>query len=105
MNYFEDGSIEAACPPLKALLTIMATGSYEGKGAEDPSIRSLFTRSALLESDWYQERLRTKQARDVSLWERYSRELDSDEVRAQKDRVSSPEYLKELAGTIGASQI
>ena len=31
-NYFEDGSVEAACPPLKALLHIMACGSYEGKG-------------------------------------------------------------------------
>ena len=30
LNYFEDGSVEAACPPLKALLHIMAHGEYEG---------------------------------------------------------------------------
>src|SRR5581483_2384324 len=29
-QYFEDGSVEAACPPLKALLHIMACGSYNG---------------------------------------------------------------------------
>ena len=29
-NYFEDGSVEAACPPLKALLYIMARGTFEG---------------------------------------------------------------------------
>jgi hypothetical protein len=32
LNYFEDGSVAAACPPLKALLHIMAQGSYEGMG-------------------------------------------------------------------------
>ena len=32
-QYFEDGSVEAACPPLKALLHIMADGSYRGKGS------------------------------------------------------------------------
>ena len=30
LNYFEDGSVEAACPPLKALLYIMAHGEYGG---------------------------------------------------------------------------
>ena len=52
-QYFEDGSVEAACPPLKALLHIMANGSYQGKGVEDPAVRGLFTREYLMESDWY----------------------------------------------------
>src|SRR6185437_16061362 len=43
LNYFEDGSVNAACPPLGALLHIMAHGHYEGKGIDDPSIRALFT--------------------------------------------------------------
>src|SRR6185503_19282531 len=30
-QYFNDGTIESACPPIKALLHIMAHGSYEGK--------------------------------------------------------------------------
>ena len=34
LNYFEDGSVDSACPPLKALLHIMAHGEYEGMGLE-----------------------------------------------------------------------
>src|SRR5262249_14976761 len=69
--YFADGSIEDACPPLKALLHIMAHGHWEGKGVNDPAVRALFTREAMLESDWYAARLRVKQARDVELWKRH----------------------------------
>ena len=43
-EYLEDGSIEDACPPLRALLTIMASGSFEGKEANHPEIRRMFTR-------------------------------------------------------------
>jgi hypothetical protein len=70
-QYFEDGSVDAACPPLKALLYIMAEGSYEGKGAEDPEVRGLFTRECLMESDWYRERLQSKQMRDIALCRRH----------------------------------
>ena len=38
-NYFADGSIDQACPPLKALLHIMVQGHFEGKGINDPEIR------------------------------------------------------------------
>ncbi len=48
LQYFEDGSVDAACPPLKALLHIMAHGSYEGRGVDAPEIRGLFTREAML---------------------------------------------------------
>ena len=34
LNYFEDGSVEFACPPLKGLLYVMARGEYEGMGLE-----------------------------------------------------------------------
>ena len=30
-NYFDDGSVSMAIPPLKALLHIMVYGQYEGK--------------------------------------------------------------------------
>ena len=123
LNYFEDGSVEAACPPLKALLYIMAQGEYEGMGLEDPRFRGLFEREAVLESGWYQERLRCKQERDVALWQRHLSALEQfqssgitlvpatvgfdvqDRVRHTKDqlaRVGSPAYLAELRGTIGA---
>ena len=81
-QYFEDGSVEAACPPLRALLHIMARGDYEGKGAEDPAVRQMFTREALLSSEWYRERLRTKQARDIALWGGISKHSRISRLRA-----------------------
>jgi phosphoenolpyruvate carboxykinase (diphosphate) len=124
-GYFADGTIDDACPPLKALLHIMARGSYEGKTASDPEIRALFTREALLASDWYRERLATKQQRDVALWARHTRSLREfltraghrdeanrlgiasllEHARAELERVSAPEYLGTLVGTIGADPI
>ena len=119
LHYFEDGSVEAACPPLQALLHIMAHGDYQGKGIEDAAVRGLFTREYLMASDWYAGRLRAKQTRDVALWTRHLQSLqrfqaggaplrgvDLDarlaEARRQLARVTAPGYLKELEGTIGA---
>ncbi len=121
LQCFEDGSVRAACPPLKALIHIMAHGNYQGSGIDAPEIRALFVREALLASDWYQERLRVKQERDMALWKRHAAALDEfragpgnhpgshidlenrlDLVRRELARVSSPSYLQELRGTIGA---
>ena len=55
----------------------------------------MFTREALLESDWYLDRLKAKQRRDVAFW---TARGDA----GQLDRVSAPAYLEELVGTIGA---
>ncbi len=109
-QYFEDGSIAAACPPLEALLHIMAHGNYRGMTADDEGVRELFRRDALLASDWYRRRLRTKQANDVALWNRHIAALTGipeladrlEEARRQLARVSDPAYLSELEGTIGA---
>lgn len=70
-NYFEDGSIEDACPPLKALLHIMAKGHYNDKTLADPEIRDLFSSENFYESDWYQERLITRHEVSVNLAKRY----------------------------------
>ena len=107
LNYFEDGSVHAACPPIRALLHIMAHGQYEGKGIDDPSIRALFTREELLASNWYKERLAVKQRRDIALWQRHVAALEAAgksvaTAHAELMRMSSPEYLAELRGTIGA---
>jgi hypothetical protein len=112
LQCFEDGSVQAACPPLKALLHIMAHGSFEGMGVEAPEIRGLFKRETVLASDWYQERLFTKQERDTALWRRHLAALEKsrganveDRLELAKNqllRVSSPSYLRELQGTIGA---
>lgn len=121
LQYFEDGSVEMACPPVRALLHIMAYGHYEGRGAEDPAIRRMFTREALLESDWYAERLRAFQASQAALWERHLRTLEAAAAqpdpaglyaglgldariaaaKAKLERVRSAEYLRGLRGTIG----
>jgi len=59
-KYLEDGSIEDACPPLKALLFIMAKGEYEGMDEKNPTFRKMFDRQQMLESEWYQKRLETQ---------------------------------------------
>ena len=123
--YFEDATIEDACPPLQALIHIMAHGHFEGRDANDPAIRGMFTREALLASDWYRERLTVKQRRDVALWERHVRSLMEflaspghrdearrlgiparlEHARAELERVRSPEYVRALVGTIGADPV
>ncbi|MBT7409078.1 MAG: hypothetical protein HN826_05205 [Methylococcales bacterium] len=121
-QYIDDNSIEEACPPIKALLTIMATGEYEGKDAHHPDIRNLFEYDTVINSDWYKERLQTKQDRDIKLWTRHinyleniiSQENYADEVAELKlnerleqaknklIHVKSDQYLESLKGTIGA---
>ncbi|HUF63326.1 MAG TPA: hypothetical protein VMN36_14720 [Verrucomicrobiales bacterium] len=121
-NYFEDGSVELACPPLKALLHIMAHGAFEGKTERDPELRFLFTREALFASDWYAARLDAQAAVDRRLWRRhvaylegflekpvYETELERlrigdrlDQARSMLDSVDSQEYREGLTGTIGA---
>ncbi len=85
--YFEDSSIELACPPLKALLHIMAHGDYEGKTIHDPEIRSLFTQESLFESDWYQERLITRHQVCVNVAKRF--------VNGLEDFSNTPRYKSE----------
>lgn len=119
--YFADGSIELAIPPLKALLHIMVHGHYEGKELQHPDVRALFCRETLVKSTWYQERLTTKQQKDVQLWMRYVKYLEDFLVKpshvesatdlsirqklaaARKElaRVESAEYLQSLNGTLG----
>jgi phosphoenolpyruvate carboxykinase (diphosphate) len=85
-QYFDDGTIDELCPPLRALVTIMARGSYEGRTERDPEIRRLFTREALLESDWYARRLRTGRERELALLRRLSDYLDAyPDERQQND--------------------
>ncbi len=125
LAYFKDGSIDQACPPLKAVLHVMAYGNYEGKTITDPEVRALFTREALLSSDWYKARLLIKQEREVALWTRHvaslqeflgrpgygyeARRLEIAErleaAQQELERVSGSAYLDELVGTLGADPI
>ncbi len=117
-GYFEDGTVAAACPPLRALLHVMVHCEYDGMRVDDPRFRALFTREATLGSAWYAERLRVKQRRDLALWRRHQEALEGpavreglaaavlaerrERVRRELARVSSPAYLEELRGTLGA---
>jgi hypothetical protein len=123
--YIEDGSINDACPPLQAVLRIMAEGNYEGKTIDDPSIREMFTLDYLLNSDWYKERLVIKQQRDAALWQmnRDYVEQKMDEINESvtdlwaelqdqlenaehmREWVNSDSYLERLQGTLGADWI
>ncbi|MEO1525522.1 MAG: hypothetical protein AAFX06_08795, partial [Planctomycetota bacterium] len=67
-RYLEDSGYDLACPPLRAIISILANGEYEGKGIDDPSIREMFTREHLLASDWYRRRLVEQQDRDIQHW-------------------------------------
>ena len=123
--YFDDGSIAQACPPLRALLHIMLHDQWEGRGLDHPDFRKLFTREYLLSSDWYAARLAAKQKVDRGLWQRHVEYLDKflkrashadeaarlgiagklERARKMREETDSPEYLKQLSGTIGAEPI
>jgi len=124
-GYIEDGSVENACLPLKALLYIMADGHFEGKDINHADIRRMFTAEYLLNSDWYQQRLSIKQERDIHTWQRHKsyinkalnsgRNMDQAEqdglknklleVEQQLEYLHSPEYRSNLQGSIGADWI
>ncbi len=123
--YFEDGSIEAACPPLQALLHIMTKGSWEGKTLRSPELRKMFTREEMLKSDWYHQRLIRQMEKDKSLWEKHRAYLkdfigkDSNRksvsqlglarrlalVEKNIRTVKQSTYLKSLSGSLGVDPI
>lgn len=120
-SYFADGSVAHAVPPLQALLHLMRDGTWQGKTAADPYLRSLFTREHLLGSDWYRARLEAQQRRDVVQWEHRAAYLESflarpnyadlgkrlgvreklAKVRAAAEAARSSSYLGQLTGTLG----
>lgn len=124
-QYLDDGSVNVACPPLQALLHIMATGSYQGKVIQDPAIRALFSKESLLASDWYLERLQIQQTRDIALWQKHVNSLQhfcqlehyADEVlrlkiderlilaKQELERVSRSDYVEQITGMIGADPL
>jgi len=123
--YFADGSIAQACPPLAALLHIMARDQWQGKGLDHPEVRGLFTRENLLASPWYAARLAAKQKVDRALWRRHVEYLTlflrktshadvagkmriSDRLaRARKtlEVIELPAYPAGLTGTLGAEPV
>lgn len=124
-TYFEDGSIKSAIPPLQILLHIMAYGAFEGKDISDPDLRKQFDREEVIQSDWYQDRLKLKQQKDIdflkssikylkdfrkkpantSLMEELKIEDKINRAEQKLKKVQSAAYLKSLVGTIGADPL
>ena len=121
-HYIDDGSIQWAVPPLKALLEIMYSGrSEEGWTLSSPELRALFERENILASDWYAERVDAKVERDrkqaesaIAALTRFTTTEGNDAVterldiegrlasaRAWLDEVTSPAYRAHLVGTLG----
>lgn len=112
-HYFEDGSVDLACPPLRALLHIMAHGEWEGKRIDDAGVRSLFSRKNLLESGWYAARLDRQQEHFRAFWKARANYLDSlqidddarDDAKARVERhlaeCSEQNARERWRGTIG----
>ena len=119
--YLHDGSFELACPPLQAILKIMAEGAWNGFSLSSPAVRSLFTRENLMQSDWYRSRLQCKQRVDIALWTRHVAYLEEycgrpthsavtkrlglqkqlQLAKAQLQACSQPTYLDTLVGCLG----
>ncbi|MEM1224818.1 MAG: hypothetical protein AAGJ40_03930 [Planctomycetota bacterium] len=120
--YRHDSGFELACPPLRALLDIMIDGEHKGHGIDSPEVRQLFTRDALLQSDWYQRRLQTKQHREVEHWRAMEERIDAylqgpehdvsverlnlperlQYAKQMRQRAQSGDYIETLHGTLGA---
>ena len=121
-HYFDDGSVNQAVPPLKALLHIMRDGTYEGLQLGDAAFRSMFTRESVLESPWYRARLEMRRELEVRHWNNiatylerllsrpeYSQEAERLGLRERRsyarvmlERSRSDQRIAELSGSLGA---
>lgn len=119
--YLSDGSFKIACPPLQALLKIMAEGNWQGKGLDAPELRTMFTRENLEASTWYAARLAAKQRVDQRLWQRHTDYLTEycsrpthlavtkrlglharlEEAKSMLADCSRQDYRDSLRGTLG----
>jgi len=120
--YFDDGTIDLAVPPLRALLEIMATGlTADGLDLDHPDFRALFSRESVLASQWYADRLDAKQRGAVARAQdglerlRFFASLPGNAetvarldiagrivaAEAELARFSSEEYRSGLVGTLG----
>eukprot|EP00286_Rhodomonas_abbreviata_P012765 CAMPEP_0181325326 /NCGR_PEP_ID=MMETSP1101-20121128/20858_1 /TAXON_ID=46948 /ORGANISM="Rhodomonas abbreviata, Strain Caron Lab Isolate" /LENGTH=1312 /DNA_ID=CAMNT_0023433611 /DNA_START=118 /DNA_END=4056 /DNA_ORIENTATION=+ len=125
--YVEDGSADMAVPPLKALFHIMANGEYEGMTLDDPKFRAMWSREAVMGSDWYKARLSEFQLRESERLKRGLKYLEDyvaqsktqsdwkgkqivedlgleariERIQEQLKKVEAPTFLKTLEGTLG----
>ncbi len=123
--YFDDGSIEKAIPPLKALLHIMVYDHFDGKTIDDSEIRELFDAEYVIKSQWYKKRLKYKQNLDINKMKRHIEDLENfiedkrnkslidkmnlmqklDSAHKDLEYKKSEAYYESLIGTIGAEPV
>ncbi|MBN1768699.1 MAG: hypothetical protein JXR50_05035 [Prolixibacteraceae bacterium] len=121
-GFMLDGTYEALCPPLQALVSIMVDGEYQGMKRNDKAFRAMFTRQSVLQSDWYKKRIAHKQHIDIAYWEnsiaylqetirkpnykeaaeRMNLNFELDKAKKKLKEVQSEKYLESLFGTLGA---
>ncbi|MFO0916417.1 MAG: hypothetical protein U0795_25900 [Pirellulales bacterium] len=121
-GYFEDGTVELACPPIRSLLHMMAFGDDNGLTVKDPEFRRQWSFEALTVSDWYRQRLEAKALIDQDRWqhqldylrsyldqhsqmddaERTDLQLKIGQAESILEDVCTPAYIDRLQGTIGA---
>lgn len=124
-SYFSDGGIEYAIEPLKALLSIMVHGNYEGNDINSNEIRDLFKKDYVIESDWYKERLNNKQLIEIKLMKEKINNLTEfisnpvnksiisefgyidklEKAKKELEYFKSDEYKQSIIGTLGAEKI
>ncbi len=125
LMYFEDGSVNAAIPPLQVLIHIMAYGHYNNKSIDDPELRKMFTSEYVLSSDWYKQRLKLKQEKEIKHWQEkidyieYFKNQEINQIlnkelglekklklaKGELEIVKMESYLKSLVGTIGLDSL
>lgn len=125
LQYFNEGSVDAAIPPLKILLHIMAYGNYNGHDLNDPVLRKEFDREYVISSGWYRRRLELKQQKDAEFLKKqinylndFIADINNKELVMEMDinnrlnktksrlkHIESDAYLEELKGTIGADHL
>ncbi len=99
-RYFEDGCIDRACPPLKALLEVMVKGSWEGKGLKDPEFRKLFEPESIIGSEWYRQRLETRINVTENYWRgrlEYLEEFLKDHINREASERLGIQYRLDFA--------
>jgi len=116
--YIEDKTVEGAIPPLKALIYIMATGSYNGMTRTSKEFREMFTYENVVNSEWYKERLVMRQKvelkhlrKELDYLKKFKEEKPSmlvkkvnkniDEVEKEIKYVASDDYINDIFGSLG----
>jgi hypothetical protein len=102
--FFEDGSIDKACPPIKALLHIMAQGDYDGMTMDSDKFRAMFYPKNILASNWYVERLRASKEITLSRYRKCLNYMTSFSAAHHNNRILTfldlDRVIKETTSTI-----